>query len=126
MQYTLNEYMKAINFDKQDLLRNGERDISGYSKFLVMTCLSGLDTLLLVNEINNRPTIDNFIANDYLLRVIPKKKNRFTPWLKKNHHPDIALVMKVYNYSKAKATEAVKVLSPEQLEILKLKYQQPE
>jgi hypothetical protein len=126
MQYTLTDYLREINFGKRDLLRNGELDTSGYSKFLIFTCLGGLDTLLIVNEINNRPAIDNFMVNDYLLKVVPKKKNRFTPWLKKNHHPDIALIMKVYGYSKAKAIEAIKVLSPEQIEILKLKYQQPE
>ena len=119
MQHTLTEYLKAINYTKLDLIRCGEKDSSAYPIFIIYACLAGIDTLLLVNEINTRSNANVLMVNDFLLAVIPKKKNRYNPLEKHERNPNVELVMRVYNYNRQKAVAALNILTESQINELK-------
>lgn len=120
MSHTLSELLNDINVSKKNLLRLDEDSSSNYPLYVVLKCLNGLDTILLVNEINIRRNIDNTQIHDFLILAIPKKK-RYNKWLKSNTNPDIDLIMKFYNISRTKALVALNILTPEQLTDIKLR-----
>jgi hypothetical protein len=119
MQYTLSEYLKAINYTKLDLIRDGDKDSSAYPIFIIYACLAGIDTLLLVNEINTRSNASVVMVNDFLLAVVPKKKNRYNPLEKRERNSNIELIMRVYNYNRQKAIAASNILTESQVNELK-------
>jgi len=57
----------------------------------------------------------------FLLNSIPKKK-RFSKWAQKESKPDsLRLVMEYFGYSTERAKESLKILSDEQLTMIKEK-----
>ena len=48
-----------------------------------------------------------------------RKKKRFSPWLRKEKVTDLQGVKQYYGYSNEKASQALKILSKEQLEFIK-------
>ena len=120
------DYVKSINETKQNLIRNTENDElaeEGYSPFLTNRALSyHHDTVQISNEINMRAHLDNALQYEFLLNSIRKKK-RFAKWDKKIDDGDLALVKEDYGYGDAKASQALSVLTPEQLHHIKEKLQ---
>ena len=49
--------------------------------------------------------------------MIPRK--RFSPWGKKEKVKDLEIVKEFYGYSTEKAVQALRLLSPEQIEFIK-------
>ena len=47
------------------------------------------------------------------------QKKRFSPWLRKDKVTDLQSVKQYYGYSNEKASQALKILSPQQLEFIK-------
>ncbi len=111
-------YVDAINFSKKDLMRgtvNDELAESGYVPFMVNRALSyHPDTILEANEMNIRGHLDNLLQNDFYINTIRKRK-RFAKWSKFKASPDLESVMTYFGYSRSKAEEALKLLSPESL-----------
>ena len=58
----------------------------------------------------------------YLLNSITKKK-RFSKWHKLETGDDLTMVMNYYNYSREKAKVALSILSEEQLNMIKQKFE---
>ena len=77
-----------------------------------------MDTVLYANEINMCSHLDNKMQYDFYINIIRKRK-RFSPWLKKNTLKDLELVKKYYGYSNEKASQALKILSKEQINFIK-------
>lgn len=73
-----------------------------------------VDSILYVNEMNQRPGIANAMHYDYLHTSLRKKKRR-SKWFKKDTHNDVDLLMQTYKYSQNKAEEVLKILTPEQI-----------
>jgi hypothetical protein len=90
MSTILTKLLNDINVNKQNVFRLEEspEDSSIYPLYVILKCLNGLDTILLVNELNIRRNITNLHAHDFLVSVIPKKK-RYNPWIKKETSLDI-------------------------------------
>ena len=116
MAHTLTELLNDINLNKKNIIRNSND--KKYSLYVVLKCLSGIDTLLLVNELNVRSGIDSDVAYDYLISVIPKRK-RYNTWIKSQTNLDIDLIMNVYSYSREKAVQALEILTPAQIKSIR-------
>jgi hypothetical protein len=118
---SLPELLQDINVNKKNLLRTGDgSQINNYPLYVILLCMNGLDTLLVVNEINIR-IISNLMAHDFLIAAIPKKK-RYNKWLKRETNSDIDLIMNFYNYSRSKAIVALAILTTEQITEIKTRY----
>ena len=118
--YELKEYLNAINFTKNDLMKS-EDDLwkKKYPAFIVNKMLSGFsDTVMLVNEMNRNHFLDRDMQFQFLLNSIRSKK-RFTPFLRASKIKDIECVKEYYGYSNEKAKSALDILTNEQLKLIK-------
>lgn len=93
-----------------------EQDEKSYSSFMVNRALSfHRDTVLLANEMNKYTTLDNKLKYDFLLNIVRASKRPYSKWHKKASNSDLSLIKEYYGYSDAKAEEALKVLSEDQI-----------
>ena len=58
---------------------------------------------------------------DFYLNTLRKKK-RFSPWLRKDKIKDLDYVKRYYGYSNEKAQQALKILTKEQLNFIRSKF----
>ena len=115
----LKDWLNSINFNKQNLLEEDPLREKKYPAFIINKCLSGfVDTVMFSNEINQYPGLDNKLQYDFYLNSIRKKK-RFSPWLRKDKVQDLECVKQYYGYSNEKASQALKILTQEQLIFIK-------
>jgi len=60
------------------------------------------------------------LQNDFLLNTVRSQKRPFAKWAKKSEQSeDIECVKQIFNYSNSKASEALRILSKEQIQKLK-------
>ena len=118
----LKEYLNAINHTKERLLDSEDEEWEKkYPPFIINKCVYPFqDTIMLVNEINQLPHLDKKLQFDFLLNSIRSRK-RFTPWLKASRIEDLQYVKQYYDYSNAKAKQALDILTDEQISTLKHK-----
>ena len=92
-----------------------------YNSFMVNRGLSYFpDTIIIANEMNRHHQIDNKLQYQFLINMIRKRK-RFSKWAKAQKESDIDAVKEYYGYSNEKARQALTLLSPDQITIIKNK-----
>ena len=97
-----------------------EQDEKSYSAFMVNRALSfHRDTVLWANEMNQFTSLDNKLKYDFLINIIRAQKRPYSKWHKKAQSRDLSVVKEYYGYSDAKAEEALKILSDDQIAELK-------
>ena len=97
-----------------------EQDEKSYSSFMVNRALSyHRDTALIANEMNKFTTLDNKLKYDFLINIIRAQKRPYSKWHKKAQNSDLSTVKEYYGYSDAKAEEALKILSDDQIAVMK-------
>ena len=118
--YELKDYLNAINHTKEKLLDSeDEMWEKKYAPFIVNKCLAPFpDTIMLVNEINQRHHLDKKLQFDFLLNSLRTRK-RFTPWLKASKQKNLEYVKEYYGYNNEKAKSALKLLNDEQIKTIK-------
>lgn len=121
------DYINSINFTKKNLMKGSENDElaeKGYVPYITNKTLSYFtDTLLYANEMNRYHFLDNRLQYEFYLNSIRKKK-RFAKWAKADDNDDLVMISEFYQISLSKAKEAIKILSPEQIKIIKDKMEQ--
>jgi hypothetical protein len=94
-----------------------------YTPFIINKCLSGqIDTILFSNEMNINHHLDKDMQYSFFLNTI-RKRRRFSPWLRKDKIKDLEYVKRYYGYSNEKASQALKILSKEQINFIKQKFE---
>jgi len=97
-----------------------EQDEKSYSPFMVNRALSyHRDTTLLANEMNLYPSTDKKLQYDFLLNIVRSSKRPYSKWFKKAKSSDLDTIKEYYGYSDAKAVEALKILSNDQIAAMK-------
>jgi|TARA_R110001592_G_scaffold52601_6_gene161024 hypothetical protein len=122
MSYELKEYLKAINETKEPLM-DGEDVMweKKYYPFIINKCVAPFnDTIMLVNEMNQRHHLDTKLQFDFLLNSLRSKK-RYAPWMKASKSKNLEYVKEYFGYSNAKAKSALKILNDDQLATIKNK-----
>ena len=115
----LKDWLNSINFNKNNLIEEDPFMIKDYAPYIINRCLSGnLDCIMFVNEMNRYPNLDKDMQYSFYLNTLRKKK-RFSPWLRKEKVTDLQSVKQYYGYSNEKASQALKILSRQQLEFIK-------
>lgn len=113
------EILPSILQTKQHCLHT-EQDEKSYPHFVVNRALSQFaDTVLIANEINKYPSADNRLKYDFLLNMVKPYRRPFSKWAKKVEPVDLDVVKRYYGYSDAKALEALRVMTPDQINSLK-------
>ena len=115
----LKDWLNSINFTKENLVEEDPDVIKKYAPYIINRCLSGnLDCIMFVNEMNKYSFLDNDMQYSFYLNTLRKKK-RFTPCLRKDTVTDLEIVKQYYGYSNEKASNALKILTPDQIKFIK-------
>ena len=115
----LKDWLNSINFNKNNLIDEAPSTIKDYPPYIINRCLSGhLDCIMFANEMNKYSFLDKDMQYTFYLNTLRKKK-RFSPWLRKEQVTDLQCVKQYYGYSNEKASQALKILSKQQLEFIK-------
>ena len=115
----LKDWLNSLNFTKENLIQEDPSLIKDYPPYIINRCLSGhMDCIMFVNEKNKYHFLDKDIQYEFYLNTLRKRK-RFSPWLRKDKISDLEVVKRYYGYSNEKASQALKILSNEQLNFIK-------
>jgi hypothetical protein len=115
------DYVNAILQNKKQIIVDDltEKD---YIPFIVNRSLSyHSDCVMYANEMNRRHFLDKKLQNDFLINTVRSRKRPFAKWVKSEKSEDIACVKLAYGLSDSKAREALRLLSDEQIQLLKEK-----
>ena len=77
-----------------------------------------MDTVLFANEMNQYPNLDKKLQYEFFINTVRPRK-RFSPWGKKDKVKDLEIVKQFYGYSTEKAMQALRILTPNQLDYIK-------
>jgi hypothetical protein len=118
--YDLKDYLNSINYQKNNLMDEGdEMWEKKYPAYVVNKCLAPFgDTVMLVNEMNRLPHLDNKLQYTFLLNSLRTRK-RFAPWERSSKSKNLEYVKEYYGYSNEKAKSALDILTKEQLKLIK-------
>ena len=95
-----------------------------YNTWLTNMALANYnDTIFYANEMNKNHGLSSKMQYDYLFHSIRKYKRR-GKWGKRVLPDDIDLVKTYYNYNTEKATQALKLLTKDNLDYIKASYYQ--
>ena len=112
------DWLNSINHKKEDIMIDDQAE-KGYSQFMVARGLSYFqDTVLLANEVNIAPGIDNRMHYDFL-RTAVRPRKRFSKWMKKTVADKNEVIKEYYGYSDAKAESVADLISDEDVKHMK-------
>ena len=114
------DYLNSINATKKDIMEDDLAE-KAYNSFMVNRGLSYFnDTVLIANEMNLNSHLDKKLQYHFLINIVRKRK-RFSKWAKPETESDIEAVKEYYGYNNEKARQALTLLSPENINIIKQK-----
>ena len=119
----LKDWLKSINLTKKNLIDEDPSLEKEYSPYIINRIYSGhLDSVMFANEMNRYNFLPKKTQYDFLLNTLRPKK-RFSPWLRKDEIKNLDLVKRYYGYSNEKAKQALRILTKEQLNFIKSKFE---
>ncbi len=119
----LKDWLNSINQTKKNLIDEDSSVEKEYPPYIINRCFSGhLDAIMFANEMNMHHFLPKKMQYDFLLNTLRPKK-RFSPWLRKDTIKDLDYVKRYYGYSNEKAQQALKILTKEQINFIKSKFE---
>jgi hypothetical protein len=115
----LKDWLNSLNFTKENLLDDDSYLAKEYPPYIVNRCMSGhIDAVMYAQEMNKYHFLDKDLQYNFYLNTL-RKKRRFSPWIRKDKITDLDFVKRYYGYSNEKASQVMKILTPEQIEYIK-------
>ena len=119
----LKDWLNSINQTKKNLIDEDPSVEKSYPQYIINRCLSGhLDAVMFANEMNIYSFLPKKMQYDFFINTLRTKK-RFSPWIRKDLVDNLDCVKRYYGYSNEKARQALKILSKEQLDFIKSKFE---
>ena len=119
----LKDWLNSINQTKKNLMDEDPSIEKEYPPYIINRCLSGhLDAVLFANEMNMYSFLPKKMQYDFFINTL-RTKRRFSPWIRKDLVDNLDCVKRYYGYSNEKAKQALKILSKEQLDFIKSKFE---
>ena len=120
-RYPLKDYLNSINYSKDYLMEEDPLWEKNYPEYIVNRCMSQhLDTIMFANEMNVCSHLDKKLQYDFFINTVRPRK-RFSPWGKKQKVDNLELVKQYYGYSNEKAIQALRILTPNQIDFIRTK-----
>ena len=117
-------YVDSVTNTKKNLMRgtaNDELAEKGYDPYKTNKSISYFsDCILFANEMNMRPHLDNRLQYEFLLNSLRKRKRTSSKWGKDKPNESVEMIMEYFGYGRAKAEQALKVLTDEQLAMIEV------
>jgi hypothetical protein len=113
------DFVNSISLSKEHLMEGGnDLNEKDYNPFLVNRALSYFpDTIFHAAAMDRSAHLGGRMQYEYYLAAVPKKK-RFTKWGKARGSDEIEAVKKHFDYSTARAIEAMNILTEDQIKEL--------
>ena len=119
----LKDWLNSINYTKKNLIDEDFSIEKEYPSYIINRCLSGhLDAVLFANEMNKYNFLPKKMQYDFFINTLRTKK-RFSPWIKKDKIKDLEYVKRYYGYGNEKALQVLKILTKQQLNFIKSKFE---
>ena len=119
----LKDWLNSINQTKKNLIDEDPSIEKDYPPYIINRCFSGhLDAVLFANEMNIYSFLPKRMQYDFFINTL-RTKRRFSPWIRKDLVDNLDCVKRYYGYSNEKAKQALKILSKEQLDFIKSKFE---
>ena len=119
----LKDWLNSINHTKKNLIDEDPSIEKEYPPYIVNRCFSGhLDAILFANEMNKYNLLPKKMQYDFFINILRTKK-RFSPWIRKDKIKDLDCVKRYYGYSNEKALQVLKILTKQQLNFIKSKFE---
>ena len=119
----LKDWLNSINQTKKNLIDEDPSIEKSYPPYIISRCFSGhLDAIMFANEMNKYNFLPKKMQYDFFINTLRVKK-RFSPWLRKDEIKNLDYVKRYYGYSNEKAKQILKILSKEQLNFIKSKFE---
>ena len=119
----LKDWLNSINQTKKNLIDEDPSIEKNYPPYIINRCLSGhLDAVMFANEMNMHSFLPKKMQYDFFINIL-RTKRRFSPWIRKDLVDNLDCVKRYYGYSNEKAKQALKILSKEQLDFIKSKFE---
>ena len=119
----LKDWLNSINQTKKNLIDEDPSIEKEYPPYIINRCFSGhLDAVLFANEMNKYSFLPKKMQYDFFINIL-RTKRRFSPWIRKDLVDNLDCVKRYYGYSNEKAKQALKILSKEQLDFIKSKFE---
>ncbi len=110
------DFVREIQNGKHDLMTDPQSE-KEYVPFVVNRTLSyEMDCVLQANEMNRRHHLDKKLQYHFLINIIRARKRPFHKWAKHESSEAIDSIKLFFDFSDRKAHEALRILSPEQVE----------
>lgn len=110
-------FINSISLSKKDIFDDETQ--KQYVPFIVNRGLSFfIDTVMYSNQMNMAAHVDKKLQYQYLINTIRAGK-RWSKWPKKLQNDDMEILQKYFGFNDKKATEALKILSKEQIKKIK-------
>ena len=118
----LKDWLNSINQTKKNLIDEDPDLEKDYPPYIINRCYSGhLDAVMYANEMNKYNFLPKKMQYDFFINTL-RTKRRFSPWIRKDLVDNLDCVKRYYGYSNEKAKQALKILSKEQLDFIKSKF----
>ena len=119
----LKDWLNSINQTKKNLMDEDPSIEKEYPPYIINRCFSGhLDAILFANEMNMYSFLPKKMQYDFFINIL-RTKRRFSPWIRKDLVDNLDCVKRYYGYSNEKAKQVLKILSKEQLDFIKSKFE---
>jgi len=123
MKTEIKDWLNTINHTKKNLIDEDPSIEKDYPPYIINRCLSGhLDAVMFANEMNMYSFLPKKMQYDFFINTL-RTKRRFSPWIRKDLVDNLDFVKRYYGYSNEKAKQALKILSKEQLDFIKSKFE---
>jgi len=123
MKVELKDWLNSINQTKINLIDENLELEKEYPPYIINRCFSGhIDCVMFANEMNQYHFLPKKMQYDFYINSLRKKK-RFSPWIRKDTIKDIDCIKLYYGYNDEKAKQALKILTKEQINFIKSKFE---
>jgi hypothetical protein len=108
------DIVNDLSYSKVGLI--GSENESDYNAFIINKAFSYfIDGVLYANELNGLAHLTPRAQHDYYLRSLRKSK-RFSKWHKRIISEQVSCVAEYFQFSNAKASDAIRAMTQEQVE----------
>jgi len=115
------EIIPSILQNKKSVIEN-DQDAKDYQPYMVNKALSHHpDTIMFANNMNMCYHLHKKAQYDYLINIVRSVKRPYTKWHKASETNDLEAVKLFFGYSTRRAREALKLLTDDQLKIIRRK-----
>jgi hypothetical protein len=117
------DWLKSINQTKHHLIDEDSSLEREYNPYIINRCLSGhIDSIMFANEMNMYYSLPKKMQYDFYINSLRKRK-RYINSVSREKIQDLDYVKRYYGYSNEKAKQALRILTPEQLNYIKAKFE---